>query len=123
MKGKPSYKELLRKRERLLKKLGSWPPVLRGSMRKHGNICGNPTCRCKDPNKPILHGPYNYLSHRTGKKTQTIFLNKAKLQYTEKWINNYKRLIQAIYELSDVNFKLLRYYYMQIDKDKKEIRG
>jgi len=115
MNTKPSYIQLVTERDLLLKKLGSWPPVLRGTIRKHGNRCGNPKCRCKDPKNPVLHGPYHYLSHRYENKTQTVFLNEIKLRHARQWIANYKRLIQTIYRLSEINFRLLRYHYDQLD--------
>jgi hypothetical protein len=115
MKEKPSYAQLMKERERLLKRLGNWPPILRGTIRKHGNKCGRPGCRCKDPKNPVLHGPYHYLSHRYEDKTQTIFLNETKLKYAGEWIANYKRLIQTIYDLSEVNFRLLRYHYDKLE--------
>ena len=118
MKGKPSYTQLLKERERLLKRLGSWPPILRGTTRTHGNRCGRPKCRCKDPKNPVLHGPYHYLSHRYDDKTQTIFLNEKKLRYAREWIANYKRLIETMYRLSEVNFRLLRYHYDKLDEGK-----
>jgi len=117
MKLKPSYSELLKERKRLVKRLGDCPPVLRGTIRFHGNKCGRPKCRCKDPKHPVLHGPYHYLSHRHGDKTQTVFLNEVKLKYAGEWIVNYKKLIETIYELSEVNFRLLRYHYDRLEKE------
>ena len=118
MNERPSYSRLLKEREGLLRKLAAWPPVLRGSLRKHGNKCGNPNCRCHDIDYPTLHGPYFYLSHRYQDKTQTVFLNRTKLVYAREWTTNYKRLIKTIYRLSEINFRLLRYHY-----DKLENRG
>jgi len=115
MKRKPSYAGLLRERQELLERLAEWPPVLRGSLRKHGNKCGNPNCRCKDPEHPVLHGPYHYLSHRYGDKTQTLFLNETKLRCATEWIANYKHLIKTVYRLSEVNFRILRYHYEKLD--------
>ena len=115
MNERPSYGRLLKEREGLLRKLADWPPVLRGSLRKHGNKCGNPNCRCHDPKHPVLHGPYHYLSHRYQDKTQTIFLNKTKLAYAKQWMTNYKKLIKLIYRLSEINFRLLRYHYDKLD--------
>ena len=117
MNRKPSYNQLVRERHRLGKRLGNWPPVLRGSLRRHGNICGNPKCRCKDPKNPVLHGPYHYLSHRYQDKTQTIFLNEVKLKHARQWIGNYRRLIKTIYRLSEVNFRLLRYHYDKLERE------
>lgn len=115
MNNQPSYTRLLKERERLLKKLAGWPPVLRASLRKHGNRCGNPNCRCHDPEHPMLHGPYFYLSHRYRDRTQTVFLNKTKLPYARRWMANYKRLIKLIYRLSEINFRLLRYHYDKLE--------
>jgi hypothetical protein len=117
MNKKPSYNKLLKERERLLKKLADCPSVLRGSLRKHGNKCGNPGCRCKDPKNPVLHGPYHYLSHRYESKTQTIFLSKAKLEQARQWTANYKRLIKVLYRLSEINFRILRWHYDKLDRE------
>ena len=111
MNDKPSYKKLLKQRQKLIEQLGKCPPVLRASLRLHGNICGTPHCRCKAPKNPVLHGPYHYLSHRYEAKTQTIFLTKKKLDHAQVWIDNYKRLIQTVYELSEINFRILRYHH------------
>ena len=111
MNAKPSYATLIKERERLLRTLAGFPPVLRASLRKHGNKCGNPKCRCHDPKAPKLHGPYHYLSHRYRNKTQTVFLNAAKLSHAKAWIANYRRLIRTVYRLSEVNFRLLRYHH------------
>ena len=118
MNDRPPYQALLNERNRLRQLLANWPPVLRGSMRHHGNKCGNPHCRCRNIKKPVLHGPYHYLSHRYGDKTQTVFLTEVKLRHARQWIANYKRLIQTIYRLSEVNFKLLRYHHDKLDSRK-----
>lgn len=98
-----------------MKKLANWPPVLRGSLRKHESRCGNPNCRCHDEKAPVLHGPYQYLSHRYENRTQTILLTKSKRPHALAWVANYKRLIKLIYRLSEVNFRLLRYHYDKLE--------
>lgn len=118
MNRKPSYAKLVKERARLLESLAKWPPVLRGSIRHHGNVCGNPDCRCHHPKHPVTHGPYHYLSHRHKDKTQTIFLTDVKLRYAKEWIADYKRLIKTVYRLSEVNFRILRYHYDKLDSRK-----
>ncbi len=118
MNRKPQYKQLLRERQRLLEKLAAWPPVLRASLRNHGNKCGNLNCRCHDRKDPVLHGPYFYLSHRYADKTQSVFLNATKLNYAKQWISNYKGLIKTVYRLSEINFRLLRYHYDKLDSER-----
>jgi len=111
MNGRSDYERLLRERRRLLAQLAAWPPVLRGSLREHLSRCGNPHCRCRSERNPVLHGPYQYLSHRYGKRTQTILLTQSKLPHARAWVANYKRLIQTVYELCEVNFQLLRFHH------------
>ena len=115
MNRRPSYPALLRERERLLKSLAQWPPVLRGSLRQHKGRCGNRNCACHDPKRPKLHGPYQYLSHRYQNRTQTILLTKRKRPHAVAWIVNYRRLIKLLYRLSEVNFRLLRYHYDKLE--------
>jgi hypothetical protein len=115
MKERPAYSALTAERQKLLKQLGKWPPVLRGSLRRHMNRCGNPACRCHDPDSPVLHGPYQYLSHRHQNKTHTILLTENKLPHAREWVANYKRLIRAIYRLAEVNFRILRYHHDRLD--------
>ena len=107
----PLYGSLLRERDSLLEKLSMNAFVLRGSLRRHGNICGRPNCSCKRLKNPRLHGPYDYLSHRYKDKTQTVFLTAKKLYLAKNGISDYKKLIDVIYRLSEVNFRLLRYHY------------
>jgi hypothetical protein len=111
MNERPDYEGLLRERRRLLERLAAWPPVLRGSLREHFGRCGNPNCRCRAKKHPVLHGPYQYLSHRYQNRTQTILLTKTKLPHARAWVASYKQLIQVVYDLCEVNFRLLRYHH------------
>lgn len=115
MNERSDYEWLLRERRRLLAQLAVWPPVLRGSLREHASRCGNPNCRCRAEKNPVLHGPYQYLSHRYQNRTQTILLTKTKLPYARAWVANYRRLIQTVYELCEVNFRLLRYHHDKLE--------
>ena len=44
-------------------------------------------------------------------------MNEVKLKYASEWIGNYKRLIETIYRLSEVNFRLLRYHYDILERE------
>lgn len=116
MNERPRYQALLKQRERLLEQLGDSPPILRGSLRRHMNRCGNPACRCRDLDKPIRHGPYQYLSHRYQNRTQTILLTESKLPHALEWVANYKRLIRTVYRLAEVNFRILRFHHTQLNR-------
>jgi len=102
---------LLAKRDTLIGRLCDYRYILRGTIIQRGNICGKAGCRCKKEKNPILHGPYKYLSHRSRKTTNMIFLNKTKLLYANKGIKQYPELIKLIYRISEINFEILRYHY------------
>ena len=105
---------LVRERELLVKKLSGYKYLLRGTIVKRGNICGTPGCRCKRKDSPLLHGPYNYLSHRSRKSINMIFLNKKKLSYAARGIKEYNEVIGMLYRISEINFKILRYHYTEL---------
>lgn len=108
---KANLKELLGKRMALVKRLGSLKHILRGSIVKQGNVCGKAACRCKRKINPIPHGPYNYLSHRSRKAFNTIFLNKKKLPLAREGVSQYAEAIDVIYSIAEINFRILRYHY------------
>lgn len=107
-------KALLKERDRLVKKLSGYKDLLRGTIVKRGNICGTPNCRCKRKNNPILHGPYDYLSHRSRSAINMIFLNKQKLFFARKGVSEYGKLIDTAYKISEINFRILRYHHTQL---------
>ena len=104
-------KRLLKERDTLAGKLNGYKHILRGTIIKRGNICGKAVCICKRENNPVLHGPYHYLSHRSVKSINMIFLNKKKLPYAIKGVQEYNEIIKLIYRIAEINFKILRYHY------------
>jgi hypothetical protein len=109
-----NLKELLNRRKALVKRLGSLKHILRGSIVRQGNICGKAVCRCKRKKNPIPHGPYNYLSHRSRKSMNTIFLNKKKLSIAKEGVRQYDEAINIIYNMAEINFKILRYHHERL---------
>jgi len=103
--------DLIKERGRLVKKLSGYKHILRGTIVKQGNICGTPGCICKRKNSPVLHGPYNYLSHRSRIGINMIFLNKKKLPLAKEGVREYDGIIELIYRIAEINFRLLRYHY------------
>jgi hypothetical protein len=103
--------ELFKKRKALVKRLGGLNLILRGSIVKQGNICGKAVCVCKRKKNPVLHGPYNYLSHRSTKGMNTIFLTEKKLRYAKNGIGEYNEAIELIYKIAEINFEILRYHH------------
>jgi hypothetical protein len=88
----------IRRIQRELAELGSIHP---GSLSKQYNVCGNPTCRCKDPKKPKKHGPYYQLSYTWGGKSTTRFVRPPQLAATRRKLGNYKRFRELIDEWVD----------------------
>jgi len=81
-------------------KLGEMTP---GSLSKQYNVCGNPRCRCKDPDNPKKHGPYYNLSYTWNGKGKTEFVRKERVALVRQQIRNYrtfKRLIKRWVDLS-----------------------
>lgn len=50
-------KRLQEKIERIKKQLAAIDDMTPGSVSKQYNVCGSPSCRCKDPVHPKKHGP------------------------------------------------------------------
>ena len=93
--------------DRLAKRLGSLKHILRGSIVRHGNICGKAVCICKRKDNPVLHGPYSYLSHRSRGVINTVFLNSKKLPIAQKGIKEYDEAIELIYKIAEINLRIL----------------
>lgn len=113
IKRRPSFKRLNKKRDKLLAEVPSLlkSSFIRGSIRVQGNRCGgSKNCKCKRKVNPVLHGPYPYLSFRGAKSNHSILLGKAKKDHAEKALDNYKRLMEVIIELSEIDFQILRYH-------------
>ena len=109
-----NMKELINKRDLLVKKLAALKHILRGSVIRQGNVCGKAVCRCKRKINPIPHGPYNYLSHRSRKSINTIFLTSRKLNIAKRGFYEYNKAIELIYRIAEINFKILRYHHERL---------
>ena len=91
-----------RRMQVIRKKLGEIGPMLPGSISEQWNVCGTPGCRCKDPNKPVKHGPYYQLSYTLGGRSSTMFIRKEDLAEARRRLKRYaqfkefcKELVQA----------------------------
>jgi len=109
-----NLKDLLNERNLLVKRLSGLKHILRGSIVRQGNVCGKPVCRCKRKDNPVLHGPYSYLSNRSRKSINTIFLTVRKLTYAKKGVREYDEAIDIIYRIAEINFEILRYHHERL---------
>lgn len=88
-----------------LLKLG---PIHPGSINKQYNVCGKPICKCKDPKKPVRHGPYYQLSYRVAGRSSSKFLKKDALVEARKQTQRYQEFKRLISELVEAYVDLAK---------------
>lgn len=66
-------------------------PMRPGSLSRQFNVCGNPKCRCKDPENPKKHGPYYQLSYVHRGKHTTQFIKEEHVPLVQDHIANYRK--------------------------------
>ena len=86
-----------------LVELGEMRP---GSLSQQYNICGNPTCRCKDSKNPRKHGPYYQLSYFRHGKSKSEYVKAERLSIVKQQIKNYKRFVKLTEEWIDLSIEL-----------------
>jgi hypothetical protein len=91
--------------KRSLQELG---PFLPGSISQQFNVCGNPTCRCKDPKNPQRHGPYYQLSFTVNGRSSTRFIKPAELSEARRRLHRFKRFKLLNARLVDAYLALAR---------------
>ncbi len=97
-----------RKIERLMAKLAQLGPILPGSISEQWNVCGTPECKCKDPDKPVKHGPYYQLSFTLGGKSSTMFVKKKDLLEARRRLKRYQQFKILNTELVQAHIALTR---------------
>lgn len=97
--------EQLEKRHRaLLAELADIGLVLRGSIARRLNRCGNPTCRCKaDP--PQLHGPYYIWTRKVAGKTVSATLAPERATHCINWNRNMRKLDRVVRQLQEIGLR------------------
>ena len=88
-----------RRVEQIKKKMGQLGPMLPGSFSEQWNVCGTPGCRCKDPDKPVKHGPYYQLSFTVGGRSSTMFIKKEDLQEARRRVKRYRQFKELCKDL------------------------
>ena len=87
-------------------KLLALGPIRPGSISKQYNVCGNPNCRCKDPDNPKKHGPYYNLSYTWKGRGKTEFVSKDRLQIVKSQIRDYKKMKRLTEEWIEFSIEL-----------------
>ena len=97
-------RNLIRRRNRLLKKLQSIGPIIEGSLVTTHTRCGKSNCKC-------AKGPGHKVTLFTWKKegkTQTLFVSKNIFDEVQDAWKSYLSLKQIIKDLSTVQIALFR---------------
>ena len=80
--------------------------IRNGSVSEQYNVCGNPTCRCKDKDNPQQHGPYYQLSYRFNKKSTSQFVSAEKIDKVRQQLADYKTCVNLKDEWLGVSIEL-----------------
>jgi len=94
--------------EEIKKRLAAMGEMRPGSLSKQYNVCGNPTCRCKDPKNPQKHGPYYQLSYSHKGKSTTEFVKRGTVTETRKQLKNYRTFKKLTEEWVELSVKIAR---------------
>ncbi len=97
-----------RRIEQLKGKLAQLGPMLPGSISEQWNVCGTPGCRCKDPDKPVKHGPYCQVSFTVGGTSSTMFVKKADLPEARRRLKRYQQFKALSTKLVHAHIALTR---------------
>ena len=105
---KNQVRALEKRIETIKRKLSALGDMRPGSLSTQFNVCGNPTCRCKNPENPKKHGPYYQLSYTHKGRSKSEFVKKEDLAEVKKQIRNYQRFKQLTGEWVDLSLELAR---------------
>lgn len=64
--------------------------MLPGGISRHWNVCGKVNCRCKDPKRPVKHGPYYQLSFTLEGKSSSFFIKEKDLPRARQLIEHHQ---------------------------------
>lgn len=94
-----------------------------GSLTEQLNICGNPKCKCKDPENPQKHGPYYNLSFVLRGKSTSRFIKIEHVPEIKRQLANYKKFKLLVEEWKTTAAELakLKIYETKSGEVKKPI--
>ena len=101
-------KQLQGRITRIKKKLSELGDLRPGTLSRQYNVCGNPTCRCKDPTNPKKHGPYYQLSYTHRGRSRTEFVRKQFVAQVQREINNYAIFRELTRKWVDLSLEIAR---------------
>ncbi len=96
-------KQCLARIERIKTLLAALGDMRPGSISEQYNVCGNPNCRCKDPENPKKHGPYYQLSYTHNGKHTTEHVKRDVVNDAKQQIKNFRRFKELTDEWVDLS--------------------
>jgi hypothetical protein len=91
--------------QKTLSEMGEMRP---GSLSMQYNVCGNPSCRCKDKENPQKHGPYYQLSYTHKGKSTTEFVKAEKVNEVRQQIQNFREFKKLTEQWVDLSVKIAK---------------
>ena len=77
---------------RIQAELATLGPCLPGTISTRLLRCGNPRCRCRDPDADQRHGPYHYWTRKISGKTASKLLSPEQAERYQPWPVSYTHL-------------------------------
>ena len=105
---KKQIRALGKRIEAIKNKLAALGDMRPGSLSKQYNVCGNPACRCKDPDNPKKHGPYHQLSYTHKGRSKSEFVKKEDLAEVKNQVKNYQQFKKLTGEWIDLSVELAK---------------
>ena len=90
-----------------------------GSLSVQYNVCGNPACKCKHPQNPEKHGPYNQLSYTFKGKSRTEFVKQDMVAQTKRQLENYKTFKRLTAQWVELSVELAKLRKKENEGEKK----
>jgi hypothetical protein len=103
-----NLRRLQQRIERIKARLCALGDMRPGSLSKQYNVCGNPTCRCKDKVHPRKHGPYYQLSYVHKGKSTTEFVSKDRVKQVRQEIRSYRLFRQLTQDWVETSLKIAK---------------
>jgi hypothetical protein len=94
--------------QRIKRQLLALKPMLPGSLSEQWNVCGSPGCKCKNPQRPVRHGPYYQLSFSVKGKSSTLFIRPEDVPEARRRIQRYQRFKKLVMALTQAYVDLAR---------------
>ena len=112
----PKTERGLRRRiEAILSQAPELGDILRASVIERFQKCGKSTCRC---HRGELHGPAYYLSlPKKPRGSRLVYLPARNRDVAERMIENYRRVLEIIAEVSEVQAQMLNRFTPDIPSD------